>query len=108
MPSNETSKMELTIAHIDYDPEVGPIIFVSFPGLYRYEASNLFYPFSEDAVNRSVVTLVSSNVTFDQQYIADFNIAYPLLRRHMLAGKINEAVLKITAADVLEARRKGN
>jgi hypothetical protein len=106
-PTNELSSAALTVVRVDFDPKEGPIIFVAFTGLRHtfWEATNMFCPFSEDALNRSVISLVQTNAFPTGKDLEDFQSFYNSTRKGVESGQLRKC-FKITAAEVLEARRK--
>ena len=106
-PPNEITNAELTVARVDIDSKEGPIIYVSVTGVQHIalEATNMVYPFSEDALNRSVVALVRTNAPLTGKDLEGFQEVYELMRQDIEAGK-SDKCFKITVAEVLEARRK--
>jgi hypothetical protein len=106
-PTNQPTNATLTIAMVDHDPDIGPIIYVSFTGLKRtrWESTNYFSIFSEDALGRSVVTLKTSNDFLTGQRLSDFQTFYTLLHQNIDSGKANKC-FEITVEEMLEARGK--
>ena len=105
--SNELSGAALTIVRVDLDTRLGPIIYVSVP-LMRpamWERTNTFCPFSEGALNRSVVALVRTNASLTSEDMEVFQEVYELGRRDIADGKVGKC-FEITVAEVLEARNK--
>jgi len=92
---------------VDFDPKEGPIICIMVTGVRHtfWEATNMFYPFSEDALNRSVVALVRTNAPLTGKDLEDFRMFYELVRQDVKVGK-SDKCFKITVAEVFEARRK--
>jgi hypothetical protein len=71
----------------------------------KWERTNTFCPFSEDAIKRSVVALVRTNVSLPIEDMEVFQQVYELNHRddgNEKAGKCFD----ITVAEVLEARSK--
>jgi len=106
-PTNELPSAVLTVARVDFDQKEGPIIYIMVTGVRHtfWEATNMFYPFSEDALNQSVVALVRTNASLTGKDLEDFQIFYELGRQDVKAGK-SDKCFKITVAEVFEAARK--
>jgi len=61
----------------------------------------MFYPFSEDALSQSVVTLVETNSPLSSEELKDFHDAYEIYRSHVEKGDAGKC-FKITVAEVLQ------
>jgi hypothetical protein len=110
IPANELTNTALTIARVDFDLKLGPIIYVSVTGgrvNRRWGRPYVFYPFSEDALSRSVVTLLKTNNFLAGEELKDFQDAYELLQQNVQAGKANKC-FKTTVGEVLEAQLNAN
>jgi len=105
---NESTNATLTIAHVDLDPKEGPVIFVSIKGIQHtfWESTNTFCSFSEDALNRSVITLVRTNNLLSGKELEDFQWSFDQIRKGVESGKLIKC-FKITVSEALEERRKG-
>lgn len=106
-PTNELPSAALTVVRVDFDSKEGPIIFVSITGVRRtsWEATNMFYAFSEDALNRSVTSLVRTNAFLTGKDLGDFQWFYDRTRKGVESGQLGKC-FKITVAEVFEARQK--
>ena len=99
--TNEPSSATLTIARVDFDPQFGPIVFVSVTGLppdtWRpYH----FMPLSEEALGRSVVALVQTNALLTGDDLSAFEQFYEQGRQGVQRGKLNKC-FDITVAELL-------
>jgi hypothetical protein len=106
-PPDELPTAALTVARVDFDPKLGPIIFVSVTGVRHtvWQATNMCYPFSEDALSRSVIVIVKTNAPLAGEDLKTSQEAYELFRQGVEAGEFNKC-FKITLAEVMEANRK--
>ncbi len=106
-PTNELPTAALTIWQVDTDPEEGPIVYISISGVRKrtWESRVMFYPYSEDALRRSVDTLMPTNAPLAGDDLQLFLQSYQILRQQVRAGKLNKC-FEITVAEVLEAARK--
>jgi hypothetical protein len=102
-PTNELPDATLTIAQVDFDPENGPIVYVSVVGTRDspWQATNMFYSFTEDALDRSVVALVGTNGQLTGENLRNFQGFYEWGQEGVKAGKLSKC-FKITVAEVLE------
>lgn len=106
-PTNDLPGAALTIVRIELDTKRGPIIYVSVPLLRpaKWEGTNTFCPFSEDALNRSVIALVRTNASLTSEDMEVFQQVYKLARKDTGNTKFGKC-FDITVAEVLAARRK--
>ena len=107
-PQNQWSNAALTVARVDFGPKEGPIVFISVTGAeHRIGELHNFMPLSEDALNRSVVALLTTNAPLTGKDSEDFEEFYEELRKEVQAGKAKKYFNK-TVAELLEIERKGN
>ena len=100
--TNEPSGATLTIARVDFDPQLGPIIFVSVTGL-RPDTWRPYHfmPLSEEALGRSVVALVQTNALLTGDDLSAFEQFHEQGRQGVQRGKLNKC-FDITVAEVLQ------
>jgi hypothetical protein len=105
--TNELPGAKLTVVRVDFDPKEGSIVFISVTGVrhHTWDSTNMFYPFSEDALNRSVVALVGTNAPLTGEDLKSFQDFYEITRQGIAAGKLDKC-FKITMAEVFEAAQK--
>jgi hypothetical protein len=105
-PTNEPSSATLTIAKVDFDSKLGPIIFISVTGLqYDTWRPCHFMPLSEDALSRSVIALVKTNAPLAGDDLQAFQQFYESGRQGVERGELNKC-FEITVAEVLEQESK--
>lgn len=105
-PTNELPGAALTVVHVDFDPKEGPIVYIMITGV-RYtfwDATNKFYPFSEEAPNRSVVNLLRTNAILPEQNLQDFQQFYGAGQEGIKKGELDKC-FNITVAEVLGMER---
>ena len=101
-PTNEPSSATLTIARVDFDPQLGPIVFVSVAGLRPDTLRPYhFMPLSEEALGRSVVALVQTNAPLAGDDLKTFEQFYELGRQGVERGELNKC-FDITVAEALQ------
>lgn len=104
--ADELPGATLTIIQVDIDPELGPIIYTSISGVRRRKSqAQLFFPFSEDALGRSVISLLRSDSQIEGKDLADFQWFYRTHLGGVGRGEAGKCFAK-TVAEVLEADRK--
>jgi hypothetical protein len=105
--TNELPSAALTVARVDFDPQEGPIIFVSITGVRHasWESTNMFCSFSEGALNRSVFALVETNAPLTGKKLEDFQWFYDRVHKGVESGQLAKC-FKITVAEALEKERK--
>jgi len=105
--TNESPDAKLTVVHIDFDKKEGPIVFVLVDRVkhHTWNSTNMLYPFSEDALNRSVISLVKTNVSLTGEDLENFRTAYEYGRQGVAAGELKKC-FNITPAEVFEGERK--
>jgi hypothetical protein len=105
--TNELPSAALTVVRVDFDPKEGPIVFVSIAGVrhHTWDSTNMFCPFSEDALNRSVIALVGTNSPLTGESLKSFQDFYEITRQGITAGKLSKC-FKITVAEVFVAAQK--
>jgi hypothetical protein len=101
-PTNEPSSAALTVARVDFDPQLGPIVFISVAGLRpdRWRPYH-FVPLSEEALGRSVVALVQTNALLTGDDLNAFEQFYEQGRQGVQRGEINKC-FDITVAELLQ------
>jgi hypothetical protein len=104
-PTNELPGATLTVAGVDFDPKEGPIIYVMVTGVRHttWQSTNMFYPFCENALNRSVDTLVKSNAPLSGDEFKDFQWFHEVVRQGVEKGKDGKC-FKITLLEVMETK----
>jgi hypothetical protein len=101
-PTNEPSSATLTVARVDFDSKLGPIIFISVTGLqYDTWRPYHFMPVSENALSRSVIALVKTNAPLTGEDLQAFQQFYESGRQGVERGELDKC-FKITVAEVLE------
>lgn len=101
-PTNESSTATLTIARVDFDPQLGPIVFVSVTGLRPDRLRPYhFMPLSEEALGRSVVALVQTNVPPTGDEIEAFDQFYALAHQGVERRELKKC-FEITVAEALQ------
>jgi hypothetical protein len=101
--ADEPPGATLTIVQVDIDPEVGPIIYTSISGVRRRKSqAQMFFPFSEDALARSVIARAGSVAELDQKASADFQWFYQAHLQSVARGEAGKCFSQ-TAAEVLAA-----
>ena len=106
-PANELPSARLTVMRVDSDPKLGPIIHIMVTGVRHtlWESTNMFYSFTERALDRSVISLTETNVNLPDTVVHDFDETYEIAQRKMKAGEM-AAGFDITVAEVLQALHK--
>ena len=101
-PTNEPSSAVLTVARVDFDPQLGPIVFISVAGLRpNMWRPYHFMPLSEEALGRSVVALVQTNAPLAGDDLKTFEQFYELGRQGVERGELNKC-FDITVAEALQ------
>ena len=104
-PTNDAPGARLSVVRVDFDSEEGPIAYVWVKGAKRSARYYNFMPFSEDALNRSVIALVGTNEPLAGEDLQTFQQAYEFCRQGVEKGDLNKS-FKITVAEVLKKSRE--
>jgi hypothetical protein len=101
-PPGALSNGTLTIIRVDFDTNEGPIIFVSVAA-QRFVSpyTNSFNPFSEEALDRSVISMIATNSWLTDEQMTNFAGFYLEMQHGVAAGRYDKC-FKTSVADMLE------
>jgi hypothetical protein len=106
MPTNEPFGATLTVVRVEFDRELGPIIYTSLSGVrHPTWETHMFVPFAENALDRSVIALLREDAQLSKGDLETFQEFHSQYQQGVESGKL-EKCFKITVAEVIKAKHE--
>jgi hypothetical protein len=101
LPTNKPPTATLKVVRVDIDPEDGPIIFIHVTGAQSHTWDENIYCLSQDALNRSVISLVETNSTLTDGELKKTSDYYEMYQRGVQTHTFSKSS-DMTVAEFLE------